>query len=89
MIILLLLLVLLSMIIKTLIIVKFVVISMMIELFRVFLCCRYCVTGSSRVEFAAAVFYFVSYLYVFFNHFFFLPQVLATQVLEQLLRTTP
>ena len=79
--------VLLSMIIKTLIIVKFVVISMMIELFRVFLCCRYCVTGSSRVECDAAVFHFVSYLYVFFNHFFFLPQALAAQLLE-LLRIT-
>ena len=67
----LLLLVWLSMIIKTLIIVKFVVISMMIELFRVFLCCRYCVTGSSRVECDAAVFHFVSYLYVFLNQLLF------------------
>jgi hypothetical protein len=86
---LLLLLVLLLMIIKTLMIVKFVVIAVMIVLFRVFSSCRYRMTGSSRVECAAAVFHFVSYLYVFFNHFFFLPQVLATQVLEQLLRTTP
>ena len=86
---LLLLLVLLSMIIKTLMIVKFVVIVMLIALFRVFSCCRYRVTGSSRVECDAAVFHFGSYQYVFLNLFFFLPQVLATQVLEQFLRTTP
>ena len=85
---LLLLLVLLSMIIKTLMIVKFVVISMMIESFRVFSCCRFRVTGSSRVECATAVFHFILYLHVFLNRFFFLPQDLETHM-DHLHQTTP